>query len=67
MTTNSYTGLTDLEMVQLAELGKRIQLGLSCDANGEGVPCRTDRLDVVGNMIKYLQLHDYVITNEGEM
>ena len=64
MTTNSYTGLTDLEMVQLAELGKLIQLGLSCDANGEGVPCRTDRLDVVGNMIKYLQLHDYTITDE---
>ena len=56
--------LTDLEMVQLAELGKLIQLGLSCDANGEGVPCRTDRLDVVANMIKYLQLHDYTITNE---
>lgn len=60
--TNSYTGLTDQEMVQLAELGKLIQLGLSCDANGEGVPCRTDRLDVVENMIKYLQVHDYTIT-----
>ena len=59
---NSYTGLTDQEMVQLAELGKLIQLGLSCDANGEGVPCRTDRLDVVENMIKYLQVHDYTIT-----
>tara|TARA_B100000749_G_C18328861_1_gene424053 strand:- start:399 stop:602 length:204 start_codon:yes stop_codon:yes gene_type:complete len=64
MATNSYTGLTDSDMVQLAELGKLIQLGLSCDANGEGVPCRTDRLDVVANMIKYLQLHDYTITNE---
>ena len=60
--TNSYTGLTDQEMVQLAELGKLIQLGLSCDAKCEGVPCRTDRLDVVENMIKYLQLHDYTIT-----
>ena len=64
MATNAYTGLTDSDMVQLAELGKLIQLGLSCDANGEGVPCRTDRLDVVENMIKYLQLHDYIITNE---
>ena len=64
MATNTYTGLTDSDMVQLAELGKLIQLGLSCDANGEGVPCRTDRLDVVENMIKYLQLHDYIITNE---
>ena len=64
MATNSYTGLTDSDMVQLAELGKLIQLGLSCDANGEGVPCRTARLDVVANMIKYLQLHDYTITNE---
>ena len=37
------------------------------DANGEGVPCRTDRLDAVGNMLEYLRLHDYTITNEGDM
>ena len=65
MATND--GLTDLEMEKLAELGKLIQLGLSCDANDVGVPCRTDRLDAVGNMEEYLRLHDYVITNKGEV
>ena len=65
MATND--GLTDLEMEKLAELGKLIQLGLSCDANDVGVPCRTDRLDAVGNMKEYLRLHDYVITNKGEV
>jgi len=67
MATNTYTGLTDSDMTELAKLGKLIQLGLSCDANGSGVPCRTDRLDAVGNMLEYLRLHDYTITNEEEV
>ena len=67
MATNSYTGLTDSDMVKLAKLGKLIQIDLSCDANGEGVPCRTDRLTAVEHMITYLRLHDYIITDEGEV
>ena len=61
------TNLTDSDMAELAELGEKIQLDLSCDVNGEGVPCRTDRLEAVKNMAEYLRLHDYTITNDGDM
>ena len=59
--------LTEANIGELARLGEFIVADLSCDVNGEGVPCRTDRLAAVDNMIEYLRLHDYVITNEGEM
>ena len=48
-------------MVELAELGKRIVVGLECDANGSGVPCRSDRLAVVQDMKLYLEIHDYTV------
>ena len=54
--------LTDKEMAELAELGKRIQLGLSCNVNGEGVPCRSDRTAAVCDMKRYLEIHDYQVT-----
>ena len=43
--------LTDTEIKQLAELGKDITAGLSCDINGQGMPCRTDRFAVINAMI----------------
>ena len=52
--------LNDAEMAQLVELGKAIQLDLSCDANGTGLPCRTDRLDAVRLMRQYLDIHDLI-------
>ncbi len=48
--------LTTEEVIELAELGRRILLSLSCDANGEGLPCRTDRFEAMGDMIKYLNI-----------
>ena len=51
--------LNKKEIKKLIELGKRIQLGLSCDINGQGIPCRTDRLQVVDDMIEYIMIHDY--------
>jgi len=56
--------LTTKEVDKLVKLGKDIQAGLSCDANGTGVPCRTDRLDAVSNMKKYLEIHGYNLTRE---
>jgi hypothetical protein len=53
--------LTDKEEKQLAKLGKALRIALECDVNGEGLPCRTDRLDAVQSMIKYLQIHDYEV------
>ena len=48
-------------MKKLAELGKEIKLGLDCDINEIGVPCRTDRFAVVDGMKEYLELHGYVL------
>jgi hypothetical protein len=57
--------LTNKEIDELVKLGKDIQAGLSCDANGTGEPCRTDRLDAVSNMKRYLEIHDYDVWPRG--
>ena len=44
------------EVLALAKLGKRIIKALSCDANGEGIPCRTDRFTAMGDMLRYLDI-----------
>ena len=53
--------LNKKEIKKLIELGKRIQLGLGCDINGKGLPCRHDRLSVVDDMIKYIMTHNYKV------
>ena len=53
--------LTAQEQEELFRLGEDIQKDLSCDANGTGVPCRTDRLEAVSNMKRYLEIHGYNI------
>jgi hypothetical protein len=53
--------LNDTEIAELVELGKRIHESLSCDANGTGLPCRTDRLEAVRDMVRYLKLHDFYV------
>ena len=58
--------LTNKEVDELVKLGKDIQAGLSCDANGTGIPCRTDRLDAVSNMKRYLEIHDYDVWPKGD-
>ena len=59
--------LNKKEIKKLIELGKRIQLGLSCDINGQGIPCRTDRLQAVDDMIEYLKIHDYYIGHKKDL
>ena len=49
------------EQEELFRLGDDIQKDLSCDANGTGLPCRTDRLSAVENMKRYLEIHGYVV------
>ena len=60
MTKNIYSKsiLTNEEIEQLVILGKNIKDNLSCDLNGEGLPCRTDRLSAVQLMKKYLMIHN---------
>ena len=50
-------GLSDIEIEKLVKLGDNIQKDLSCDANGTGLPCRTDRFEAVELMKKYLRIH----------
>ena len=58
--------LTAQEQEELFRLGEDIQKDLSCDANGTGVPCRTDRLEAVSNMKRYLEIHDYDVWTKGD-
>ena len=57
--------LTTQEQEELFRLGEDIQMDLSCDANGTGVPCRTDRLEAVSNMKRYLEIHNYDVWPKG--
>ena len=56
--------LTDEEIERLVVIGEDIQAGLSCDVNGTGLPCRTDRLSVVQSMKEYLSIHDIEIKDK---
>ena len=58
--------LNKKEIKKLIELGKKIQLGLSCDINGQGIPCRTERLQAVEDMKEYLSIHDIRCLNDNE-
>jgi|TARA_R110002020_G_scaffold429721_2_gene639372 hypothetical protein len=49
--------LNKKEIKKLAKLGKGILASLSCDVNGMGIPCRTDRFYAVELMEKYLKIH----------
>ena len=53
--------LSDHEMKKLIKLGKVIKKGLSCDINGTGMPCRSDRFQVLKDMIEYLKIHNYSV------
>ena len=56
--------LTEKDIERLVKLGGDIQQDLGCDANGTGIPCRTDRLEAVSNMKRYLEIHGYKLTRE---
>ena len=58
-------GLSDIEIEELFRLGDDIKKDLSCDANGTGIPCRTDRLSAVENMKRYLEIHNYDVWPKG--
>ena len=49
--------LTRKEQKKLAKLGKDIIACLSCDINGTGMPCRTDRFMALELMQKYLLIN----------
>lgn len=55
------TSLTNAEMDRIRDLGRAIMIGLSCDANDKGVPCRTDRLIAVKRMAEYLRIHGSLV------
>lgn len=49
--------LTGEELIEVADLGRKICEDLACDDNGIGVPCRTCRLDAVDLMLRYGEIH----------
>lgn len=54
--------LNEGEIKELIRLGKNIIQSLSCNANDIAFPCRTDRLQAIESMKKYLEIHGYVIS-----
>jgi len=58
--------LTAQDQEELVKIGDNIQKDLSCDANGTGLPCRTDRLEAVSNMKRYLEIHNYDVWPKGD-
>ena len=49
---------TEEERARLADLGEMIVAGLSCNINGTGLPCRSDRLYSLELMRQYIAMHD---------
>ena len=58
--------LTDTDIKRLVKLGGDIQQDLGCDANGTGLPCRTDRFSAVESMKEYLEIHDYIVRHKDK-
>ncbi len=58
--------LTNKEIDKLVKLGGDIQQDLGCDANGTGLPCRTDRLSAVDSMKRYLEIHNYSVIDKNK-
>ena len=48
---------TDEEKEKLKGLGVQIQQNLSCNVEGNGLPCDMDRIEVVFRMKQYLEIH----------
>ena len=59
--------LSNKEIKKLTKLGKNILASLSCDVNGQGIPCRTDRFTAVENMIEYLKIHNFKFLGEDQL
>ena len=49
---------TDEERARLVELGEMIVAGLSCNINGTGLPCRSDRIASLECMRQYIAISE---------
>lgn len=58
--------LNDEEIDELLKLGTGIQLTLECCMQMDGLPCKTDRLEAVKLMKRYLEIYDYTVENNQE-
>ncbi len=59
--------LSNKEIKEISKLGKKIQTSLSCDINGQGIPCRTDRFSAIEDMIEYLKIHNFKFLGEDQL
>ena len=58
--------LNDEEIDELLKLGTSIQLSLECCMQMDGLPCKTDRLEAVKLIKRYLEIHDYTVEDKKE-
>ena len=58
--------LNDEEIDELLKLGTGIQLTLESCMQMDGLPCKTDSLEAVKLMKRYLEIHDYTVENNQE-
>ena len=49
------------ELKRLSKLGKDMRKCLACKFQERGVPCRSDRWELIKLMREYLELHDYQV------
>ena len=50
--------LSNNEIDRLILLGDRIKQDLSCNLNGTGFPCRSDRMSAINCMEEYLEINE---------
>ena len=55
---------TDEEKEKLKGLGVQIQQNLSCNVEGNGLPCDMDRIEVVVRMKEYLEIHGFKVSDD---
>jgi hypothetical protein len=55
---------TDEEKEKLKGLGVQIQQNLSCNVEGNGLPCDMDRIEVVFHMKQYLEIHGFKVSDD---
>ena len=59
--------LNKKETKRLVILGGKIKMSLNCDINDTGLPCRTDRLAAVEDMIEYIKIHAYPVGKQYDI
>lgn len=63
--SKSRNSFTLAQIRHLKNVGDKIRISLSCDANNGIGPCGTDRLEAVRLMATYLRMHGYSVARRA--